>query len=73
MSRYEVDDVLKFLTELKSRKQIMEKFSLSNSESWHLVRWLEKANLIECIRTPIGGFPNRIKLYRTLKDKKKSK
>jgi len=63
---YNVEEVLDFLSEYKSRKEIREKFGLSNSESWHLVRWLEKANLIDVTnRIPIVGVPNRLKLYRT--------
>jgi len=41
-----VDEVLDFLKEPKSRKEIEINFTLSNSESWHLVKWLEKANLV---------------------------
>lgn len=63
---YKVEEVLEFLKEPKSRKEIEEKFGLSNSESWHLVKWLEKGGYIEDLgNIPIAGQPNRIKLYKT--------
>ena len=63
--QYKTDDVLAFLCEWKSRKELEVQFGLSNSESWHLVRWLGKANLIDTAeRIPVAGKPNRINLYR---------
>lgn len=64
--QYKVDEVLEYLKNAKSRQELQEKFGLSNSESWHLVKWLEKAGLIEDLgNIHIAGRPNRLKLYRT--------
>ena len=66
---YKIDEVLEFLKENKSRRELMDHFDLSNSESWHLCRWLEKADLVSVTnRVYVKGVPNRIKLYRAKPD-----
>jgi len=64
--RYKIEEVLDFMSkEPKSRKQIEEQFGLSNSESWHLVRWLEKGGYIDTLKNiTIAGRPNRLTLFK---------
>ena len=62
---YKVDDVLEFLANPKTRQEVALKFELSNSESWHLMRWLEKGKYVEVHkRIPIAGKPNRVTIYK---------
>ena len=61
---YNVNEVLEFLKEPKTRKEVMEEFDLSNNESYHLMRWLTKGKFAqEYGRIPISGISNRVKLY----------
>lgn len=65
---YTINEVLEFLKNPKSRKEMEEKFGLSNSESWHLLNWLTKGNYIDDLgRIPVAGQPNRMKLYKAKK------
>ena len=66
----EIDAVLKFLSTYRTRKEIEEKFKLHNTESYHLVKWLIKANLLEEMNIPVKGKTNRVWYYKK-RDKKK--
>lgn len=67
MEQYKIEDVLEFLSELRSRQEIAEKFELSPNESWHLVRWLEKGKYVRVHkRVPIEGRSRRMLLYKRL-------
>jgi len=61
----EIKEVLTFLSDWKTRQQIEEKFNLSNTRSWHLLKWLEKANEIEKICVRKAFVTNRVWLYKT--------
>lgn len=61
---YTVSEVLLFLNQPKSREEIGQKFGLSNSESWHLVQWLETGKFVETIpRIQRTRLTNRVTLY----------
>ncbi len=67
---YDVDEVLKYLSEWRSTKEIREKFSLSNSEFFHLQRWLIKAKLAEkCKGMGLNEKSTKIGLSGELKNK----
>jgi predicted transcriptional regulator len=61
-----IDKVLKFLSAYKTRKEIEKKFKLSNTESYHLVKWLLKAGLIEKISMPVEKKTNRVWYYKSI-------
>jgi len=66
-----VEEVLAYLEHEHSRQDIAEKFGLSNSESWHLVRWLEKAKLVKMKDwVHIEGRSPRQKYYIAIKHPK---
>jgi len=66
MSDPKIDVVLDFLKEYKTRKEIEEKFSLSNTQSFNLLNWLKKSKLIEEVQMRITGRTNRQWFYRKL-------
>ena len=43
-----VDDVLDFLNEWRTSKDVQNNFKLSTIETYHLLRWLRKGQYIEC-------------------------
>jgi hypothetical protein len=43
MSSYEIEEVVKFLKNWRTRKQLMEEFNMSNTSSYHCLSWLTKA------------------------------
>ena len=45
-----VDDVLKFLDDWKCAVEIKSKFEMSDTETYHLLRWLKKGNYVECFK-----------------------
>jgi len=45
-SEPKTDEVLKYLVKERTRKELEEKFSLSNTQSYHLINWLKKAKLV---------------------------
>ena len=76
----DVNKVLIFLTEYKTRKELEERFKLSNTESYHLLKWLVKAKFAEEVNLPVSSGErternlnktNRVWYYRTIVVKKK--
>lgn len=65
-----MDEILKYLTEWRSSKQIKEKFNLSNSEFFHIQRWMLKAKLVEkCKGMGLNEKSTKIGLSGELKNK----
>ena len=60
----ETKAVLDFLSECKTRKEIEEKFKLSNTESFHLIRWFLKSGAIESFCIKQSGVRNRVWYYK---------
>jgi len=65
----DTDKVLKFLSVWKTRKEIEEKFKLSNTESYHLVKWLLKAGFAEEMNMPVENKTNKVWYYKAIKGK----
>lgn len=62
-----VDDVLEYLSDWKTTKDVREKFNLSNSQWHHLKRWLIKGKFIEhCKGNIINTKTNRTIVYKRL-------
>jgi len=61
----EFDDVCKYLSEWRNAKDIREKFNLSNSQFFHLMKWGIKGGFLEKIKgNLIPGHTNKSHLYR---------
>jgi len=65
----EVEEVLEFLNTWKTKRQLSEKFNLSNTESFNLIRWLVKGRKVESWQLKKTGVRNRMWYYRTKKEK----
>lgn len=65
----DADQVLRFLKEWRTRKEIEQKFGLSNTSSYNLIRWLLKSKLVESWQIREAGRTNRVWYYRTIKKK----
>lgn len=50
-----IKEVLLFLREWKTRADVREQYKLSNTQSWHLIKWLKKAHLIQTRESVING------------------
>lgn len=57
------DEVLEFLNTYRTRKEVEEKFDLSNTESYNLLKWLRKAKLIKKMNIRVSGKTNRTWYY----------
>lgn len=57
--------VLEYLAEPHTRADLRERFELSNTQSWHLVRWLKKNRCIETETKVING--NACEVHRVSK------
>jgi len=66
MAEPTTDEVLTFMIKYKTRKQLEEKFGLSNTQSYHLIRWLIKSRHIEEICMRETGRTNRVWYYKTI-------
>jgi len=64
MSEPNVDEVLSYLSIWKTRAQVCEKFDMSNSESYHFLRWLEKGNYIIKTKLKIEKHTNKCWFYK---------
>ena len=53
---YDVGEVLEFLVEWRSAKECKEEFELSDVQGVRMLRWLVKANLVECCKGYVEGF-----------------
>jgi hypothetical protein len=60
-----VKDVIEYLAEPRTRAELREHFSLSNTQSWHLVCWLKKARLISTVERVVNG--NVCEVHRATK------
>lgn len=47
--------VLEYLRSPKRRSDVEEKFSLSNTQSYNLLKWMRNANLIEESKSTVAG------------------
>lgn len=65
-----VEDVLAFLKSFKTRKEIQEKFNMSDTQVYHLLRWLKKSRSIEEIPMRVAGVTNRVVFYKTRAERK---
>ena len=68
----ETEEVLEFLKDWKTKKQLCERFNLSNTESFHLIRWLISGGMVEDWQLKRTGLRNRMWYYRTKKRKTSS-
>ena len=59
----DMDDYVLFLSEWRTRKDIMEKFNLSNVSSWHCVKFLSKLSEIQCVKNM--GRTKRSTMYKS--------
>jgi hypothetical protein len=66
MSGDKTKEILSFLTIWKTRKQVEDKFNLSNSESFHILRWLEKGKYITKKQLCLEKQTNRQWFYQSL-------
>lgn len=64
----ELEIFLEYLTEWRSSKQIKEKFNMSNSNFFRMIRWCKKGNYVES--QSCGGIEpgktNRTWLYKII-------
>lgn len=58
-----VEDVLFFLSEWRTRKELEARFLLTNTESFNYLRWLENGGYITCIRGNYATNRRTNKLY----------
>lgn len=59
-------DILDFMHKFKTRKDLEAKFGWSNTQSYHQIRWLLKAGLIEEVCRRESGKTNRVWYYKAL-------
>ena len=52
---YNMKEVMDFLSEPRSRKDICNKFELNNMQSYRLVRWLTKGGFVTRFSARIEG------------------
>jgi len=57
-------EILTFLQQWRTRDEIRTKFDLSNTQSYHYIRWLEKSNLIEMRRMRLPCHTNVACCYK---------
>ena len=63
----EIPEVLEFLKDWRTRKEVTEKFKLSNTQSQHLMEWLKKAKLVQyCKGNYNNKSTNKTYLYKTI-------
>lgn len=59
-----IDKVLEFLKTFRTRKELEAKFTLSNTESYHMINWLKKSKMIDEIQMRVSGKTNRQWYYK---------
>ncbi len=64
-----IDDVLAYLSVWRTRHQIQEEFSLSNTESYNLINWLKKRNDILESKLRVEGHQNKCWFYKKNENK----
>ena len=63
MTRPKVDEVLEFLNDWRTNRDIQNKFNFSHNEWKNYRNWLKKAKLIRQSNVPIPGNTNTAYLY----------
>lgn len=61
---YDTAEVSEFLSSYKTRKEIEERFELSNTQSHHLIQWLRKSKCLDEICIRVSGKTNRVWYYK---------
>lgn len=69
MADVETNKVLEYLKEYHTRRELMENFSLSGTESYNLLKWMLKMSMIERMWWRVSGKTNRMCFYRVLEVK----
>ena len=60
----EVNEILEFIKEFKTRKEIEAKFNMSNTQSFRILTWLKKGKYIEEMCVRVTGLTNRQWYYK---------
>ena len=63
----DINQILVFLSDWRTRWDLREAFNLSNTESYRLLRWLEKGRYIEVMVRVESKHQNRNWYYKTIK------
>lgn len=66
MAEIKVSEALDFLSNWKTRKELEDKFCISNSSSFRLLRWLKKGRYIEEKKLFIKGHNNKQWFYKVI-------
>ena len=69
MSSDNVDEILDYLSEWRTSKEIRERFDYTNARWFKVSRWLLKGNFIERCSTLLNNKTNRVYVFRRM-DKK---
>jgi hypothetical protein len=62
----EPKEVLEFLKDYHTREEIEKKFIISESQSYHLIKWLENARMIKPMQMRVANKTNRVWYYRAI-------
>jgi len=62
----ETKEFLEFLAEYRTREEIEKKFDISETQSYHLLKWAERAKLIKPMQLRVAGKTNRMWYYRVI-------
>jgi transcription initiation factor IIE alpha subunit len=65
---YSLQDVLDYLKHPRTRQEIAIQFSMSNTSSYRLIRWMTKRNLIECSKNRQDNHQNHVWKYFVIED-----
>jgi hypothetical protein len=66
MSNPTTDEILVFMKDFKTRKELEEKFTLSNTQSFRIINWLKKGKYVEEVCMRVSGHTNRVWFYKAL-------
>ena len=64
MERPTDQQIVNFLSEFRTRKEIMEKFNLSNTQSFLELQRLKKAERLDSMKKPVPGKKQRLFCYK---------
>lgn len=66
MSRPDINDVMSFLCEWRSSREVKAEFGMSNTEWHNTCKWLLKGGFVKRVSTVRKNRTNRVYLYKNV-------
>jgi hypothetical protein len=63
----DIEEVFNFLSEWRSSDDLKKEFALSQTSSYHLIKWLKKGNFLLICKANRIGFEDNRKIYYKVK------